>query len=127
MFAQIERSVVANNGDDGIRISAQQDAKLGATVTRNAITRNAVNGISVNGPGFLQATLSENSILHHQEIGVHANGTGTLVWMTANSLAQNRDTLIAEVAASNGAVIHTAGNNAGVTTAAAIPILGPLF
>jgi len=127
MFAQIERSVVANNGDDGIRISAQQDARLGATVTRNAITRNAVNGISVNGPGFLQATLSENSILHHQEIGVHANGIGTLVWMTANSLAQNRDTLIAEIVASNGALIRSAGNNAGVTTAAAVPIPTSLF
>ena len=127
MFAQIERSIVANNGDDGIRISAQQDAKLGATVTRNALTRNAVNGISVNGPGFLQATLSENSILHHQEIGVHANGAGTLVWMNSNSLAQNRNTLIAEVVASNGAVIRTAGNNAGVTTAAAVPVLAPLF
>jgi hypothetical protein len=35
--------------------------------------------------------------------------------MTANSLAQNRDTLIAEVVASNGALIRSAGNNAGVT------------
>jgi len=127
MFAQIERSVVANNGDDGIRISAQQDAKLGATVTQNAITRNAVNGISVNGPGLAGVTVSENSILHHLDIGVHANGVATVVWMNANSLSQNRNTLVPDVVASNGAIIRTAGNNAGVNNADAIPLLGPLF
>ena len=127
MFAQIERSAVANNGDDGIRISAQQDAQLGATVTRNAITRNAVNGILVNGPGLAGVTVSENSILHHQDIGVHANGAGTVVWMNANSLSQNRNTLVADIVASNGAMIRTAGNNAGVNNADAIPLLGPLF
>ena len=122
MFAQIERSVATNNGDDGIRITAQSEARIGATVTRNAVARNAVNGILVNGPGFASATISENAIVHYIDVGVHANGSNTLVWMSANSFGWNRGTDTAEVVASNGSTLYSAGNNVGVLYADAVPV-----
>ncbi len=127
MFAQIERSVATNNGDDGIRITAQSEARIGATVTRNAVARNAVNEILVNGPGFASATISENAIVHYIDVGVHANGSNTLVWMSANSFGWNRGTDTAEVVASNGSTLYSAGNNVGVLYADAVPVKGISF
>ena len=127
MSAQIERSVVANNGDDGIRINARLDAFIGATVSRSVVARNAANGISVNGPGYAETTVSDNAIVHHNDIGIHADGSVTSIRMSANTITRTGNLNSPDVAATNGSLIVSAGNNVGVYLAVGTHAVEPSF
>lgn len=86
----VEDSVIANNQTDGVRMhAAYAGARAEVTLSRNAITRNANNGVRAsanNGAaGFL--TANDNLVTRNAQDGFYTSvyGGGTLVVLASNN------------------------------------------
>ena len=76
---------MAGNSADGVKISASSNATSLASVTRNAIHRNARTAVAAEGPGLAGAVVSENTMLVINA-GLSATGPKTDFMASANSV-----------------------------------------
>jgi len=104
MFAQIERSVVADNVGVGIKIGAGHFGTTGANavLTRNAIHRNGGDAVQVTGTGSAHAMVTDNAFSNNTLL--RADGCCAFVTASANTGAF--------FAQSNGASFQSFRNNA---------------
>jgi hypothetical protein len=105
--AQVERSVLADNGAAGIKITAVNSNNL-VGITRNVIQRNHT-GVAVFGPGDVAATVSENAI-GSNITGISADGSNTSVDASANSFTYHPAGAFSQL---NSSHFSSYGNNAG--------------
>ena len=116
MHAQIERSVLADNGGDGIKISAGTPAstQASAVVTRNAIHRNGLNGLVVRGPGFASAEVTENAFSSGHQL--RADVSPAVITASANTGAS--------FVQANGASFYSYRNNTAGGSSGTIETIG---
>ena len=86
-YAQVERSVPADNGANGVKITSATSpgTLVRATVTRNAIHRNLQCGVAAAGPGNVETTVYENAILG-LGVGICTDDINTYLVASANSI-----------------------------------------
>ena len=91
-YAQVERSVLADNSANGVKITSATSpgTLVRATVTRNAIHRNLQCGVAAAGPGNVETTVYENAILGFG-VGICTDDINTYLVASANSILPGAD------------------------------------
>jgi hypothetical protein len=114
-YAQIERSVLADNGAAGLKVSTT-GAGIFATVamTRNSIHRNGAEQVIVTGGGGARAFLTENTLLY-DGIGISVSGSNNDVAASANTLTPLKLVGHVEFAQAASATFTTYSNNISPT------------
>jgi hypothetical protein len=77
----VERTALVANAQDGVRLETFA-GPLDATITRNLIERNALEGIDLlgqSGSGYLSATIVDNAIGNNGQGGIRCAGAGPYV------------------------------------------------